>query len=116
MDYRYQTPGEYKVRITAVTKDGRKATKESLLIIKKPQETIKILPSVSSQNAQSGYPITFNVSTQGTIQKIIWDFGDNTGLIEGESPIHTFQTTGVYTITARAIYESGIEKLETITY
>lgn len=86
------------------------------MIIKKPQETIKILPSVASQNAQVGYPITFNVSTQGAIQKVIWDFGDNTGLIEGESAIHTFQTSGIYNIVARATYESGIEKSETITY
>ncbi len=87
-----------------------------MLIIKKPQETIKILPSVASQNAQAGYPITFSVSTQGAIQKVIWDFGDSTGLIEGESIIHTFQTSGIYNIVARAMYESGIEKSETITY
>ena len=35
---------------------------------------------------------------------------------EGMSVIHTFSTTGTYSITARAIYESGIEKTETIPY
>jgi hypothetical protein len=30
--------------------------------------------------------------------------------------IHTFRTPGVYHITARALYESGIEKTETIIY
>jgi len=45
-------PGEYQVKVTAVTNDGRRADKESMLIIKKPQESIVITPSVASENAQ----------------------------------------------------------------
>ncbi len=41
------------MRVTVVTKDGRKETKESVIIIKKPQESLSIQPSVASENAQS---------------------------------------------------------------
>ncbi len=36
----------------------------------------------------------------------MWDFGDNTGVQQGESMVHTFRTPGTYTITARAVYDS----------
>jgi hypothetical protein len=99
-----------------VTKDGKRATQEYMLIVKKPQESIKIEPSVSSENAQSWFPLTFSVTTQGAAQSVTWSFGDNSPLEEGRSIIHTFQAAGIYTITARALYESGIEKSATLLY
>jgi hypothetical protein len=70
------------VRITAVTNTGEKATKEYVLIIKKPQEIIQIRPSIAAENAQPDIPITFETFLQGDTEKIIWDFGDNTGIFE----------------------------------
>ncbi|MFA6080181.1 MAG: PKD domain-containing protein [Candidatus Gracilibacteria bacterium] len=116
VDYRYVMPGDYKVRVTAVTNLGEKAVKEYILIIKKPQETIKIEPSISAQNSAVDTPITFVALTQGAVKNILWNFGDNIPSPDGESVIHTFRTPGVYHITARALYESGIEKTETIIY
>lgn len=116
VDYRYKIPGEYKVKITVVTKDGRRATKELILIVKKPQERLTISPSVSPENAQPGFPITFQAGVQWATQSILWNFWDNSGVREGETVIHTFNTSGAYTITAHATYESGIEKIETIIY
>jgi len=116
IDYRYTVPGEYKVRVTAVTNTGEKATKEYILIIKKPQELVKIEPSISSENAQVNVPITFEAIIQWNVKTIIWDFGDNTGSSEWESVVHSFGKTGNYRITARAFYESGIEKTDTIIY
>ena len=115
-EYRYKTAGEYRIRVTAVTKDGKRATQEYILIVKKPQESIKIEPSVLSENAQAGFLLTFNANTQGVTQSITWNFGDNSPPEEGESIIHTFQAAGIYTITARALYESGIEKSATLLY
>lgn len=116
IDYRYTIPGEYKVRITAITSKGEKATKEYVLIIKKPQELIKIEPSISSENAQVNVPITFEAIVQWTATTILWDFGDNTGSSEWDSIIHSFNKPGNYRITVRAFYESGIEKTDTILY
>jgi hypothetical protein len=50
--------------VTAVTNLGEKAVKEYILIIKKPQETIKIEPSISAQNSAVDTPITFVALTQ----------------------------------------------------
>jgi hypothetical protein len=35
-----------------------------MLIMKKQQESIVIVPSVASKNAQSGFPLTFEVIAQ----------------------------------------------------
>lgn len=86
------------------------------MIIKKPQETVSIKPSVSAQNAQSGFPITFDVITQGDIESVRWNFGDGTPMIDGESVVHIFQNPGDYSIIARVAYASGVEKTETILY
>jgi hypothetical protein len=32
------------------------------------------------------------------------------------SVIHTYKDAGIYSITARAVYETGIEKTETLIY
>lgn len=114
--YRYNEPGEYKVRVTAVKDTGEKDTKELTLIIKKPSETVRIEPSISSENALAGLPITFDARVLGWFRTVTWDFGDNTGLIEGTSIIHTFRTPWKYTISVWVVYESGIEKTETILY
>jgi PKD repeat protein len=116
VEYRYKNPGEYRVRVTAVTNDGKKMDKESLLIIKKPQETITISPSVSMENAQTWFPITFQVIVQWDVESVKWDFGDNTPQWEWTSVVHTFRTPGTFSVTARAEYVSGVEKIETILY
>lgn len=116
LDYRYTVPGQYTIRITAVTNTGERATKEYVLIIKKPQEVVQIRPSISAENAQPDVPITFEALSQGDTKTITWDFGDNTGIFEWESKVHSFSTPGTYRITVRAVYTSGIEKTDAITY
>ena len=46
--YNYKKPGEYKITVTAVTEKGDKASKTYTLILKKPQETVEIKPSIAS--------------------------------------------------------------------
>lgn len=116
VDYRYKNPWEYTIQVTAVTKDGQKDSYKQTLIIKKPQEFVTIQPSVASENAKAGYPITFDITSQGDVASVSWNFGDNTPKTEWFNVIHTFREPGIYTITAHAVFDSGIEKISTLSY
>jgi len=58
--YRYTTPGEYIIKVTAVTNKGLRSTKKYTLVLKKPQETVQIAPSIASGIAEANAPITFD--------------------------------------------------------
>lgn len=51
--YRYENPGEYKITVTAVTDKGERASRTYTLLLKKPQETVSIVPSIASGMAES---------------------------------------------------------------
>lgn len=72
--YKYTKPGEYKITITAVTNTGLRAAKTYTLILKKPQETVRIQPSIASGIAESGLPITFEALVKGNENTVYWDF------------------------------------------
>lgn len=114
--YRYTKPGEYTIKVTAVTNTGARATKSYILILKKPQERVAIKPSIASNFAESGLPITFEAELHGNEDAVYWDFGDRTGVIMGRSVLHEFADPGTYTIKVRVTYSTGIEETDTITY
>jgi PKD repeat protein len=114
--YRYNNPGEYKITVTAVTNKGEKSSKTYTLLLKKPQETVRIEPSIASGMAEANLPVTFDAAVRGTDNIISWDMGDGTGEKNGKSLIYQFTTPGTYTITVRVQYTSGIEESDSITY
>lgn len=114
--YRYQNPGEYKITVTAVTDKGVRASKTYTLVLKKPQETVRIEPSIASGIAEANLPITFDAAVRGTDNVISWNMGDGSGEKNGKSVIHEFTTPGTYTISVRVQYTSGIEESDSITY
>ncbi len=114
--YKYAKPGEYKITVTAVTNTGSRASKTYTLVLKKPQETVHIQPSIASGLAESGLPITFDTRIQGNNSIVYWDFGDGSGIITGTAPVHEFRDPGTYTITVRVEYTTGIEETDSIKY
>lgn len=114
--YRYNNPGEYKITVTAVTTKGERASKSYVLVLKKPQETVHIEPSIASGMAEANLPITFDAAVRGTDNTITWDMGDGSGQKTGKSIVYEFTTPGIYTIRVRVQYTSGIEESDSITY
>ncbi len=114
--YRYNNPGEYKITVTAVTNKGEKASKTYTLVLKKPQETVRIEPSIASGMAEANLPVTFDAAVRGTDNIITWDMGDGTGYKTGKSLVYEFTSPGTYTILVRVQYTSGIEESDSITY
>jgi len=99
-----------------VASDGTRASKSYVLILKKPQETVHIQPSIASNLAEAGLPVTFDAQIKGTDSTIYWDFGDSSGIITGKSPVHEFSDPGTYIIKVRVEYTTGIEEADSITY
>lgn len=114
--YRYTTPGEYIIKVTAVTNKGLRSTKKYTLVLKKPQETVQIAPSIASGIAEANAPITFDAVVKWTDNVITWNMGDGSWQKNGNSLIHTFTSPGTYTIEVRVQYTSGIEETDSITY
>lgn len=114
--YKYNKPGEYKITVTAVSNTGLRASKTYTLILKKPQENVHIQPSIASNLAEAGLPITFDAQIKGDDATIFWDFGDGSGIVTGKSPIHEFADPGTYTIKVRVEYATGIEESDSISY
>ncbi len=99
-----------------MTNTGEQSSKKYLLILKKPQETVKIQPSIASGLAQYGLPVTFEAAIGGTDNTITWNMGDGSGQKTGKTVVHEFRTSGTYTINVKVQYTSGIQESDTITY
>ncbi|MDX2305321.1 MAG: PKD domain-containing protein [Microscillaceae bacterium] len=67
----------------------------------------RFLPSASL--VQLGTPITFNQQSTAVASQFIWDFGDGTSSTE-ESPQHTYDSVGRYTVKLISIKADGITK------
>ena len=52
-------------------------------------------------------PIQFTNLSSGSNQKVTWNFGDGSLLDNEENPVHTYDTTGTYTVTLTVEYETG---------
>jgi PKD repeat protein len=114
--YRYKNPWEYKITVTAVTNKGERASKTYVLIVKKPQETVEIQPSIASGLAHAQLPVTFEAKVRWSENVITWNFWDGTETENGQNVIHEFRTAGTYTVKVKVEYTSWIEESDTITY
>ena len=52
--------------------------------------------------------------TAGTNVTYLWDFGDGTPLVGGQTVTHTYPASGIYTATVTASNNSGSASAETI--
>ncbi len=114
--YKYDLPGEYTITVTAVANSGERASKSYILLLKKPQETARIKPSIASGLGSVDLPITFEAMIAGTEKSILWDFGDGNGTKEGKTILYSFQNPGTYKIQMKVLYTSWIEESDTILY
>lgn len=110
----YKNIGEYTVRLTITNENGCADISEASTV------SISNLPVANFDVAASGCPaqdITFtdqSVTTDGTISKWIWDFGDSTAVITktDKSPIaHVYQVAGTYIVKLTVMNANGCSGL-----
>ena len=104
--------GQYTPKVTVVTKKGFSATFpiDIPISVTRKASTVNIsLPSNPTQVALVNMPVDMQMTSDGPISKISWDFGDGKTFYcddRGCSTIkHTYTTKGEYTINVRVEYQ-----------
>ncbi len=110
--YEYISAWQKKISVTIVSESGERATIEKTLVLKDAAKTINFSPSFSP--GVVGSTVDFQtIDTNGQIQEYIWNFGDNTPIIRGESSSHIFTKTWTYLVSLTVVYTDGTRKTET---
>ena len=99
--------GNYTVNLTATNGNGINSTTSIITVSEKPS---RILPVANfTSNVTSGImplTISFNDTSTGVPISWYWDFGDGKNST-AKSPIHTYSTTGTYTVALTATNAAG---------
>ena len=100
----FSSAGTYPVNLTAWNScDNFSSALHEIVVSSEPCPAV--VASFSS-NVSSGYaPLTVkftNCSTGGSIDRLLWDFGDNTTSSESPEVVHTFNSAGTYPVNLTA--------------
>lgn len=93
----YRTEGFFTVSLTVSNEGGANIENKTNLIFVKG-EGVPVAQFTASPNA--GKPpldVQFKDTSEGDISSWLWSFGDGT-ISDDESPQHTYQTPGIYTV------------------
>ncbi|NVP17166.1 PKD domain-containing protein [Candidatus Gracilibacteria bacterium] len=96
---KYSEPGDYNIKLTVVTTDGKSYSKSKKLILKPVPQSIEIKSSMKKAPTMQG--IDFSSSnSNGQISSYLWDFGDGNTSNEA-NPTHQYKTSGIYKVKLR---------------
>lgn len=106
----FPAPGTYGVTVTYVGNGCTRTFTDSIVVY--PLPTIGL--DISGANGCEPFPVIFtnNSTASDTPLQYFWDFGDGTTSTE-TSPLHIYQSAGLYDVTLTAISLSGC--IDTLT-
>jgi PKD repeat protein len=108
----FDTPGSFAVKLTVTGSGGSNST-ETVINATQP---ITVPDAVFVQDTSAGdAPLTVQFTNQSTGDDLsyTWDFGDNSGLNNEISPLHTYNDPGTYTVILTASNSSGADTAQT---
>jgi len=110
-DYYYIFPGKYDVSLTVTDFDGNEYTEVKMEYILVGSTSGAVAPpkvdfSASPDSGIAPLPVSFSYSSEERIIRCAWDFGDGLAS-EQESPTHTYNEPGKYTVSLTAVGEGG---------
>jgi len=111
VDYKYNFPGEYTVKLTITKDDWIKESLSKKIIIKSLSKKLIINSSLSSGTVWNSIDFDTLGST-GTIESYSWEFWDNSTSSE-INPSHVYENAGTYKIKLTAVYTDGTTQSET---
>ena len=98
--HKYNTAGDYTVRLTVRGKTGKTYSTSKELILLPPPQWVSISTSLRSAPVWQGIDFSSSQS-EGQIVEYFWDFGD--GNISTEAnPTHSYTSPGIYTVKLQA--------------
>ena len=120
--HNYNNAGEYDVKLTAITTNGCTLEKTKLKNIK--IGTPQIINSVvySQEDLCQKTPVNLNASFSGTVDKLVWDFGDGSPVMEQivtagatTAPMtYTYPKPGTYAVTVEA-WSNGCPSINSVS-
>ncbi len=121
----FQKPGNYLITLTGESQSdtdcNRSQTQTQIQVNAQPAANIRIIdakadPRADTPNSRWAAPVNHAVhfdgslssDNDGAVMQYRWDFGDG-GVGEGVSPIHIYQTPGIYPVTLTVIDNTLVE-------
>jgi PKD repeat protein len=111
--YTYQIPGTFTANLTVRGAGGESSSQVQIQVSQSVQlpPTAAFVPSTTTGNIPLG--ITFQNTSSGEFEQVLWDFGDGTTSSE-TSPQHTFSVAGNYNVVLTVIGRGGSSTAQTI--
>ncbi|MBL7918598.1 MAG: gliding motility-associated C-terminal domain-containing protein [Bacteroidia bacterium] len=113
--FTYTTPGTYTVSLVIYDANNFCVSKDSTTQV----ITVLPLPSpgFSLNFSPCGNTVTVNNTSTGTLtaNPYVWNFGDGSQTVTATSPSHTYNTTGIFTISLQATGLNGCKATTTKT-
>jgi PKD repeat protein len=101
-DYTYTLPGDFEVTLTVSNTLGSDTVTGTISVYETPQAAFTFAPSLIYTDTA----VQFTDASTGPVAEWLWDFGDgDTDIIS--NPMHTFLTTGTFTVTLTVTTSMG---------
>jgi PKD repeat protein len=107
--HKFPGPGVFPVALTVFAHDGTSIGSTRFIAVGAAGPTPAI--GVTTLAPHLGTPVAFSgASSQdpaGSIIQYVWTFGDDSGLVAGATPTHTYAAAGTYRVTLTVVDTSG---------
>ncbi|MCB9454885.1 MAG: PKD domain-containing protein [Anaerolineaceae bacterium] len=108
--YVYQNPGTYTAKLTAIGPGGQSQVTSTITVTQAPNApTAAFTPDKTS--GEVPLTVSFTNQSTGDISGYNWDFGDTATSTE-QSPTHTYNTAGTYTVVLTVTGPGGTNTAE----
>ncbi|QQR88327.1 MAG: gliding motility-associated C-terminal domain-containing protein [Flavobacteriales bacterium] len=92
-------PGPFPTTVNAWSTTPAESFDVLAFILDTELGSAEVTASFTQVTADTCAPMTWSLSSIGTADSWVWDFGDGTAATTGADPTHTYLTQGSYTIT-----------------
>jgi PKD repeat protein len=114
-EFEYKENGTYDVTLTVTDTNGDTTSKTKQLKLEDDGGFViayAVSPADKIMRANIGYQFdaSFTKAPEGKITKYSWDFGDNTGVQQGQKVTHAYKRDGIYNLKLTVVTDQGKSK------
>lgn len=103
----YTVPGTYTITLSVANVGGNSTVTHTVTVTSTPPGAPVAAFNASTTSGAVPLDVTFTDTSTGTPDTWAWTFGDGQTSTEQSPPVHTYSTTGVYSVTLTVTNASG---------